>query len=152
MGPLVSGTILPRLIYITDRKALPSSTRLRDIIERSLQASVDGIYLREKDLSEVEYRDLVEEIIPLVHRYHARLIVPYGHHELDLSDFFVQCGQSTPLAEAKRLAMEVESLAELRHGPVFAITEHLIRNCFTFHYSCRKVRPNRPTCPPPKKS
>lgn len=56
-----------KTICVTNRKLVEGDFCVQ--IERVLQLGVDGVILREKDLSESAYRELAERIKPLCERY-----------------------------------------------------------------------------------
>lgn len=67
---------LPKLIYITNRKTLPESRGLLDVIEQNLAAGIRGLYLREKDLAQAPYLDLAQTVNTACKKFQAQLILP----------------------------------------------------------------------------
>lgn len=61
--------------YITDRKLLPAGLNLLDVIARNLQAGVEWIQIREKDLSTRELYDLVARAVALPRPAGAKILV-----------------------------------------------------------------------------
>lgn len=61
--------------YITDRRILPAGTSLIDTIARNLNAGVEWIQIREKDLSARDLFDLTRKVLGLANPNRSKILV-----------------------------------------------------------------------------
>lgn len=61
--------------YITDRRILPAGALLIDTIARNLNAGVEWVQIREKDLSARDLYDLIRQVLSLANPYRSKILV-----------------------------------------------------------------------------
>jgi thiamine-phosphate pyrophosphorylase len=69
--------VLPHPIrcYITDRRSLPAGTSLVESIARNLDAGIEWVQIREKDLSALELFALTARVLALPNPFHSKILV-----------------------------------------------------------------------------
>jgi thiamine-phosphate pyrophosphorylase len=65
----------PVRCYITDRHSLPPGTGLLESVARNLDAGIEWIQIREKDLSARELLELTKRVIALPNPFHSKILV-----------------------------------------------------------------------------
>jgi thiamine-phosphate pyrophosphorylase len=65
----------PIRCYITDRRSLPPGTSLLESVARNLDAGIEWIQIREKDLSALELFALTTRVLALPNPFHSKVLV-----------------------------------------------------------------------------
>ncbi|MDE6833064.1 MAG: thiamine phosphate synthase [Ruminococcus sp.] len=68
-----------KIICVTDRKLCEEDFLKR--IGKIAQSGIESIILREKDLSDSEYKSLAEEVVEICHKYGKKCIL-HSHHDI----------------------------------------------------------------------
>ncbi len=65
----------PIRCYVTDRRSLPAGISLLESVARNLEAGIEWIQIREKDLPALELFALTEQLLALPNPFHSKILV-----------------------------------------------------------------------------